>query len=552
MVVRELVALLGVKTDTQSFKKAEGGLDNLVGFAKGAAAAIAGFFAVKWLKSTIDQVTELGDSLQELSDKTGIATDDLQKLKFAAEQSGSSFEDVQLAIKKLQVLQDKIVKGGREEFKTFYKLGVSVYGAGGKMKTATELMMDVSDAFKKMDGDSERTAKSIELFGRSGTSLIPFLRGGSAQIKGMFGELEDLGGIMSGDMVEASDRYRDNLVKLQAGFMGIKIAIAEKLLPELIRLQEQGIAWWKANKNEVMSALKDLDKVAVSLGVVLKLLWDIGVAIATFAKSPAGILAITLLGGQFFLAARGTKLLVKVFTPLVKLIRYARTVVGGALIAFSLWSMIFQSFGKMVKDNTGWAYNLFDALSYLFGFDVVTPVKNIVKWFQKLFKHPLDAIKELRSEWKMMLETIWASLRSAFDGMWSGIFDTVTGWLDKIWSSIVEWWNKIIELPKRAGSWLAEKFGWSGGAPSPSESIAGLSALSRTGTERGMVPRTAQVLGGAGANVNQKTDIKFDIKAAPGMSEKKLADEISRKVSKEIEKQNRAALVALVPGTVGA
>lgn len=578
MVVRELVALLGVKTDPTSFKQANFALENLVGFARGAAGAIAGFFAIKWTKDAIDQVTEFGDSLTDLTNKTGIATEELQKLKFAAEQSGSSFEDVQTAIKKLQLWQEKIVQGGREEFKTFYQLGVSVTKTEGGLKSATDLLMEVADAFQKVNSDSERTALAIKIFGKSGTSLIPFLRGGSAGIRGLFTELEDLGGIMSEDMVAASDKYRDNLAKLKVGFMGVKIAIAEELLPKLIELQEQAISWWKENKIEVKATIKDLDKLASVLAVVLKLLWDIGVVLKDVFTSIPGIALLGAIGFKAMTSAKGIARLSKYLGGFLKIVRFLRSVVGGALIALTLWTMIFRSFGQMVKDGTGKAAELFDALSYIFGFDVATPVKEIVKWFQLLFSDPMVALRQFVADWKMLFETLWAATRSAVSkiwnflktfvanvsgffkelfsigwseigAFWSGVFDIVVNWLNKIWTIAAEWWDKIVSFPKRAAAWLSEKFGWSGVVNA--EAAGNAAALTRA-TLGGGVTAAGVTATTGGARVDQKTEIRFDIKAAPGMSEKKLADEISKRVSNEVERQNRAALRALVPGTVGA
>jgi hypothetical protein len=48
-----------------------------------------------------------------------------------------------------------------------------------------------------------------------------------------------------------------------------------------------------------------------------------------------------------------------------------------------------------------------------------------------------------------------------------------------------------------------------------------------------------------------ETNVQVDVKATPGMNEERLGQSVAREVSKVIDKQNRAAINALVPARAG-
>lgn len=66
MIVRELVALLGVKTDTASVKKAEGAMNGVKKLALSAIAAFGGFAVIGWAKSIIESASDVNENLNVL------------------------------------------------------------------------------------------------------------------------------------------------------------------------------------------------------------------------------------------------------------------------------------------------------------------------------------------------------------------------------------------------------------------------------------------------------------------------------------------------------
>ncbi len=62
------------------------------------------------------------------------------------------------------------------------QLGVDVLDSAGNIKPMNDILPQVADKFKSMPDGIEKTALATQLFGRSGTSMLPFLNKGSAGI----------------------------------------------------------------------------------------------------------------------------------------------------------------------------------------------------------------------------------------------------------------------------------------------------------------------------------------------------------------------------------
>lgn len=75
----------------------------------------------------------------------------------------------------------------------FSKLGVSTRDAEGKQKSFSVLLFEVADKFKEMPDGIDKTALSMELFGRSGRDMIKVLNLGSDGIMDLQKKADDLG-----------------------------------------------------------------------------------------------------------------------------------------------------------------------------------------------------------------------------------------------------------------------------------------------------------------------------------------------------------------------
>lgn len=107
------------------------------------------------------------------------------------------------------------------------RLGVSVFGANGELRTIEEVMFDSLYALADMEDVTQRNAIANDIFGRSYVELIPLLNQGSEGIEALMGEARDLGGVMSQDGVNASAEFHDAMYNLNFAIQGVKNGLAE-------------------------------------------------------------------------------------------------------------------------------------------------------------------------------------------------------------------------------------------------------------------------------------------------------------------------------------
>ncbi len=199
------------------------------------------------MREFVTQTAEEADNLRDLSERTGIATDTLEEYGYMAKLAGTSQETLTTGLRILEKNMGEAAAGGKEQAEAFGKLGISLHNANGKMKTTDELLPDISKAMEKLPNHAAKTALAMKLFGRSGQELLPLLEKGPEEIKAMREELAALGGVTSEEFLDASEKYVDNLEKMNQVWKGIRQAITGPLIQVINRASDAFLTWIKAN-----------------------------------------------------------------------------------------------------------------------------------------------------------------------------------------------------------------------------------------------------------------------------------------------------------------
>jgi len=135
------------------------------------------FKAVEWGKNLVSESLDLGEAFWRQAQITGINVVELERLKFAAEATGTSFQmvirAVEMSARVLQQLQQ--AGGGSATIKTSMK-GLSLTEAD--FGNTDVLLQKVADGLKLMDERGASAAEKLSVlrgvFGRMGGELEPF------------------------------------------------------------------------------------------------------------------------------------------------------------------------------------------------------------------------------------------------------------------------------------------------------------------------------------------------------------------------------------------
>lgn len=198
------------------------------GGALSVAAVVTGLTAIT--KAAIDQ----GDALNKMSQKTGIAVEDLGKLQYAADLSGVSAEALQKGLTSLAVGMVEAASGAGPMAAEYKKLGISLRNTDGTMKSSLDVLGELADRFQQMPDGVEKTNLAVDIFGKKmGAEMIPLLNSGGLALKAMGDEAQSLGLVMSGDLAKKSEEFNDNLTRLSKLSSAAGIQIANALIPSL-------------------------------------------------------------------------------------------------------------------------------------------------------------------------------------------------------------------------------------------------------------------------------------------------------------------------------
>lgn len=141
----------------------------------GAAIVAAAGIAGGALLGVANSSAEYADKFDKASLRTGIEVENLQRLEYAAGQSGVSLESVEKSAKKLNDRLGEVSEGNEKTTAMFDALGVSVTNADGTMRDSNAIFDDTLMRLAEMGDSAEATALGTDLFGKAYVDMKPLL-----------------------------------------------------------------------------------------------------------------------------------------------------------------------------------------------------------------------------------------------------------------------------------------------------------------------------------------------------------------------------------------
>jgi len=216
---------INIKGNTSGLDNALDKAETSIGrFAKGAAAAIAGALSAGVFVAAGKAAIDFADAIGKTAQKVGTSTNALSELSYAAKLSDLTFSDLETG---MRFLSKSMVTNAE----LFQQLGVAIQNSDGSMRSTDEVLMALSDKFSAIPDGVQKTALAMELFGRSGTALIPMLNAGSAGLEQMRQRAVDLGLSISEDTAKRAEQFNDTITDLAAVGQGAMMQLASAALP---------------------------------------------------------------------------------------------------------------------------------------------------------------------------------------------------------------------------------------------------------------------------------------------------------------------------------
>lgn len=260
----------------------------------GKAVAVAGAAIVASFGAMIVKTANLGDEINDLSQRTGISAELLSSFKLAADKSGSSLEGFATGMKGLSRAMFDANDGLATSKEAFDKIGVAYTDSTGKLRPLNDVMLEVADRFKAMPDGAEKSALAMRLFGKSGIDLIPMLNLGRAGLEKEADAARKLGLIFSKESAKACDDFNDSLTELKGGLQGVGVQIGNALMPVVKGLVDGAttaitkiVAWTKTHED----LTRVLGTTALGLGSVMTILGPMLLMLPGLIKGWQGLAA---------------------------------------------------------------------------------------------------------------------------------------------------------------------------------------------------------------------------------------------------------------------
>ena len=114
--------------------------------------------------------------------------------------------DGETLIKKLATGMLEAATGSEASAQNFEALGVAVQNQDGTLRDSEQVLLDLADRFQAMPDGAEKAALAVDIFGKAGAEMIPFLNQGREGIGALKQEAAELGLQLSADTAAQTQR----------------------------------------------------------------------------------------------------------------------------------------------------------------------------------------------------------------------------------------------------------------------------------------------------------------------------------------------------------
>lgn len=205
-----------------------------------------------------------GEQYLLLSQQTGLTVEEISAMSVAAATAGVSNEALALSTKKLSVNMVDSASGGKESTATFKALGVETKNVDGTLRNVNDVFLDTIDALGQIENESERTAASQAVFGRSSQELAALIADGSGKIREQAELAAKLGLVWSGPAAQAADELGDQTTILGLALKGMSDEIGAKAIPSMTELASATVDWIAANREAIS---QNIDRIFAAAAV---------------------------------------------------------------------------------------------------------------------------------------------------------------------------------------------------------------------------------------------------------------------------------------------
>lgn len=400
-----------------------------------AAAALTGMVAL------VTKASQFADDMLTMSQQTGLSTDSLQKMAYAAERIDVPMETIVGSVNKMKTGLDK-----NED--VYQRLGVLVKDQRGQYRDIESIFFETVGALGRIENETERDTVAMELFGRSASELSGIIDDSGAALRDLGNEAENLGLIVSEEDLAKLGEFND---KLEAMKSQLQMAGVQAALPILEAMQPVITA--------ISSAITKVSAVLANMNPtilrILTIVLAIIAAIAPVAKTIATItmaiqglsVAIPLVSAAIGVL-NGT-LMTLLANPVTWVVLAVIAVLGLLIVTIYQVVQAWKSLGDTQEERAATIQTAFEnmrAKGEEFGRSLAQTVHNGVQ-------QAMTAINDFASRASTYFQPVINGVR----GLWEA-FLRIPEKIQSVGTKIHMWFEDIIQKAKTSGRNVLKSF----------------------------------------------------------------------------------------------
>lgn len=256
--VRKLVTKWGFQVDARPLQEMKMAVSEMkagiMGLAVEAGAAAAAIFAFA------EHTASAGKEASLAASRAGMGVEEFQRLGFVAKKAGVDSEMLTHSLAHMNRSMYEARMGNKEALQSFIRLGGGVAQSALRGAPAQVIFGQIADRIKGMNDPAKQSALAMRIFGRAGFQMLPMLKRGSAGIKELSDEADEMGVILSKDAVAASMEFKSALGEVEHRIHGIKNTIGIALLEPVTKVMRAMALWIKQNRALITQNLTSVIK----------------------------------------------------------------------------------------------------------------------------------------------------------------------------------------------------------------------------------------------------------------------------------------------------
>jgi len=357
MADNELKILLKMKDEaSKQLDGFKGKLAKMSGTLKGVGIGMAavGTAAIGMGIASVKQFADAGDEVQKMALKTGFSTEALSELRHAADLSGTSLTGLGTGLRKMSTFVVDVKDNLSTATDTLDRLGLSASDIEGL--APEEMFNKLTMAISAIEDPLIKADAAQQIFGKTGTDMLPMLADGAEGLAAMRQEAHDLGLVFDQEAADSAANMNDSITRLQGAFTGLMNQIAKALIPVIEPLIKVFTELVKALPIDeiaelIGSLLPPLAKILVELfdaipfELMVKFVMSVLKPVMTLLKGILSLLSpiLTLLEPIFMILT----LVMELITPIIEGLAWILGKVGAGLgvVTGGLSSAVGSLFG---------------------------------------------------------------------------------------------------------------------------------------------------------------------------------------------------------------